>query len=136
MPLGSSSEAPVTIPGPSFAIARKTLEASRDRACLFDRSGGSFGAARGLLPEARFVAITFQSIGNLSEGAIWGRLPIDRMVLNRNPENYFAEIEQEHLRCRKYGSRYMVRGIRRSPDKMLVDTENLMGFLAKGVGAQ
>jgi len=71
MPLGSSSEAPVTIPGPSFAMTRKTLEAGPDRACVFDRSGGSLCAVLGLLPGTRFFAIAFQIIGNLSEGAIW-----------------------------------------------------------------
>ena len=37
------------------------------------------------------------------------------MVLNRNPENYFAEIEQS-----SFEPSNMVRGIGPSPDKMLL----------------
>lgn len=42
-------------------------------------------------------------------------IPIGRMVLNRNPENYFAEIEQA-----SFEPANMVRGIGPSPDKMLL----------------
>ena len=42
-------------------------------------------------------------------------IPIGRMVLNRNPENFFAEIEQA-----SFEPSNMVRGIGPSPDKMLL----------------
>jgi len=41
-------------------------------------------------------------------------IPIGRMVLNRNPENYFAEVEQA-----AFSPSHMVPGIEPSPDKML-----------------
>jgi len=40
--------------------------------------------------------------------------PIGRLVLNRNPENYFAEVEQS-----AFSPNHMVPGIEASPDKML-----------------
>jgi catalase len=43
------------------------------------------------------------------------QIPIGRMVLDRNPENYFAEIEQA-----SFEPANMVRGIGPSPDKMLL----------------
>jgi catalase len=42
-------------------------------------------------------------------------IPIGRMVLDRNPENYFAEVEQA-----AFEPANMVRGIGPSPDKMLL----------------
>jgi len=42
-------------------------------------------------------------------------VPVGRMVLNRNPENYFAEIEQS-----TFEPSNMVPGIGPSPDKMLL----------------
>eukprot|EP01099_Mayorella_cantabrigiensis_P008716 TRINITY_DN825_c0_g1_i1.p1 TRINITY_DN825_c0_g1~~TRINITY_DN825_c0_g1_i1.p1 ORF type:complete len:500 (-),score=93.99 TRINITY_DN825_c0_g1_i1:88-1587(-) len=41
-------------------------------------------------------------------------IPVGRMVLNRNPENYFAEVEQI-----AFAPSHMVPGIEPSPDKML-----------------
>jgi len=41
-------------------------------------------------------------------------IPFGRMVLNRNPENYFAEVEQS-----AFSPSHMVPGIEPSPDKML-----------------
>lgn len=43
------------------------------------------------------------------------QIPIGRMVLDRNPENYFAEIEQASFEPSNF-----VRGIGPSPDKMLL----------------
>ncbi len=42
-------------------------------------------------------------------------IPVGRMVLDRNPENYFAEVEQA-----AFEPANMVRGIGPSPDKMLL----------------
>lgn len=42
-------------------------------------------------------------------------IPVGKMVLNRNPENYFAEIEQI-----AFSPAQMVPGIEPSPDKMLI----------------
>jgi len=41
-------------------------------------------------------------------------VPFGRMVLNRNPENYFAEVEQS-----AFSPSHLVPGIEPSPDKML-----------------
>ncbi len=41
-------------------------------------------------------------------------IPVGRMVLNRNPENYFAEVEQA-----AFSPSHMVPGIEPSPDRML-----------------
>ena len=41
-------------------------------------------------------------------------IPVGKMVLNRNPKNYFAEIEQS-----AFNPASMVPGIEPSPDKML-----------------
>ena len=41
-------------------------------------------------------------------------VPVGRVVLNRNPENYFAEVEQV-----AFSPSYLVPGIEPSPDKML-----------------
>ena len=41
-------------------------------------------------------------------------IPVGKMVLNRNPSNYFAEIEQS-----AFNPASMVPGIEPSPDKML-----------------
>nr|ALU63753.1 catalase [Haliotis madaka] len=41
-------------------------------------------------------------------------IPVGRMVLNRNPKNYFAEVEQI-----AFSPAHMVTGIEASPDKML-----------------
>jgi len=41
-------------------------------------------------------------------------VPFGRLVLNRNPENYFAEVEQS-----AFSPSHMVPGIEASPDKML-----------------
>ncbi len=41
-------------------------------------------------------------------------IPVGRMVLNRNPANYFAEVEQI-----AFSPAHMVPGIEPSPDKML-----------------
>jgi len=41
-------------------------------------------------------------------------IPVGRLVLNRNPENYFAEVEQV-----AFSPSYLVPGIEPSPDKML-----------------
>ncbi|KAJ1673972.1 catalase A [Spiromyces aspiralis] len=41
-------------------------------------------------------------------------IPVGRMVLNRNPENYFAEVEQA-----AFSPSHMVPGIAPSPDRML-----------------
>src|SRR5256885_3686957 len=43
------------------------------------------------------------------------RIPVGRMTLNRNPENYFAEVEQS-----SFEPANMVPGIGPSPDKMLL----------------
>lgn len=42
------------------------------------------------------------------------RIPVGRLVLNRNPSNYFAEVEQL-----AFSPAHMVPGIEPSPDKML-----------------
>lgn len=41
-------------------------------------------------------------------------LPVGRMVLNRNPKNYFAEVEQI-----AFSPVHMIPGVEASPDKML-----------------
>lgn len=41
-------------------------------------------------------------------------IPVGRLVLNRNPENYFAEVEQA-----AFSPSHLVPGIEPSPDKML-----------------
>ena len=41
-------------------------------------------------------------------------IPVGRFVLNRNPKNYFAEVEQS-----AFCPAHMVPGIEPSPDKML-----------------
>lgn len=41
-------------------------------------------------------------------------IPVGRMVLNRNPSNYFAEVEQS-----AFSPAHMVPGVEASPDKML-----------------
>lgn len=41
-------------------------------------------------------------------------LPLGRMVLNRNPKNYFAEVEQI-----AFSPVHMIPGVEASPDKML-----------------
>jgi len=41
-------------------------------------------------------------------------IPIGKLVLNKNPENYFAEVEQA-----AFAPTHMVPGIEPSPDKML-----------------
>ena len=41
-------------------------------------------------------------------------LPVGRMVLNRNPKNYFAEVEQI-----AFSPAHMISGVEASPDKML-----------------
>ena len=41
-------------------------------------------------------------------------IPVGRVVLNRNPKNYFAEVEQS-----AFSPAHMVPGIEPSPDKML-----------------
>ncbi len=41
-------------------------------------------------------------------------IPVGRLVLNRNPANYFAEVEQI-----AFSPAHMVPGIEPSPDKML-----------------
>ncbi|EGG16996.1 catalase [Cavenderia fasciculata] len=63
----------------------------------------------------------FESIAKGGEPAwkVWPHkdyplIPIGRMVLNRNPENYFAEVEQA-----AFSPSHMVPGIEPSPDKML-----------------
>lgn len=40
--------------------------------------------------------------------------PVGRMILNRNPKNYFAEIEQL-----AFAPSHFIPGIEASPDKML-----------------
>jgi catalase len=51
------------------------------------------------------------------------------MVLNRNPKNYFAEVEQL-----AFSPAHMVPGIEPSPDKMLqVQDENKNNIFAKTV---
>ena len=47
-------------------------------------------------------------------------IPVGRMVLNRNPKNYFAEVEQS-----AFCPAHMVPGIEPSPDKMLQVTQML-----------
>lgn len=42
------------------------------------------------------------------------RIPVGRMVLNRNPTNYFAEVEQL-----AFAPSHLIPGIEPSPDKML-----------------
>jgi len=42
------------------------------------------------------------------------RIPIGRLVLNRNPQNYFAEVEQS-----AFAPAHLVPGIEPSPDRML-----------------
>jgi len=41
-------------------------------------------------------------------------IPVGRMVLNRNPKNYFAEVEQI-----AFSPAHMIPGVEASPDKML-----------------
>lgn len=41
-------------------------------------------------------------------------IPVGKFVLNKNPENYFAEVEQA-----AFAPTHMVPGIEPSPDKML-----------------
>jgi catalase len=41
-------------------------------------------------------------------------IPVGRMVLNRNPSNYFADVEQA-----AFSPVHMIPGIEPSPDKML-----------------
>lgn len=41
-------------------------------------------------------------------------IPVGRLTLNRNPKNYFAEVEQS-----AFSPAHMVPGIEASPDKML-----------------
>lgn len=41
-------------------------------------------------------------------------IPVGKIVLNRNPVNYFAEVEQS-----AFSPSHMVPGIEPSPDKML-----------------
>jgi catalase len=41
-------------------------------------------------------------------------IPVGRMVLNRNPKNYFADVEQI-----AFSPIHMIPGIEASPDKML-----------------
>ena len=41
-------------------------------------------------------------------------IPVGKLVLNRNPSNYFAEVEQV-----AFSPAHMVPGIEPSPDKML-----------------
>jgi catalase len=41
-------------------------------------------------------------------------IPVGRFVLNRNPKNYFAEVEQS-----AFSPAHLVPGIEPSPDKML-----------------
>jgi len=41
-------------------------------------------------------------------------IPVGRLVLNRNPQNYFADVEQS-----AFCPAHMVPGIEPSPDKML-----------------
>src|SRR6185312_3982177 len=63
---------------------------------------------RSSLPACSFVA-----------HAVWPHsdyplMPVGRLVLNRNPQNYFAEVEQA-----AFSPGNMVPGIEPSPDKML-----------------
>ncbi len=41
-------------------------------------------------------------------------IPVGKIVLNRNPRNYFAEVEQS-----AFSPAHVVPGIEASPDKML-----------------
>ena len=41
-------------------------------------------------------------------------IPVGRMVLNRNPANYFAEVEQI-----AFAPSHLIPGVEASPDKML-----------------
>ena len=72
------------------------------------------GIGSGILPDALlrliFVFVGFQ-IWPHSEYPL---IPVGKMVLNRNPKNYFAEIEQS-----AFNPASMVPGIEPSPDKML-----------------
>lgn len=49
-------------------------------------------------------------------------IPVGKMVLDRNPVNYFAEVEQM-----AFSPGNMVPGIEPSPDKMLQVCENVVG---------
>lgn len=46
-------------------------------------------------------------------------IPVGRIVLNRNPSNYFAEVEQA-----AFSPAHVVPGIEFSPDKMLQGLHN------------
>jgi len=50
--------------------------------------------------------------------------PVGKMVLDRNPSNYFADVEQS-----AYSPAHMIPGIEPSPDKMLQVFTNYIIFL-------
>ena len=48
-------------------------------------------------------------------------IPVGRMVLNRNPANYIAEVEQI-----AYAPSHLIPGVEASPDKMLQVSEHII----------
>ncbi|WP_034385743.1 catalase [Deinococcus sp. YIM 77859] len=70
-----------------------------------------------LMPDGEHPELDFDP---LDDTKIWPKeqfpwLPVGRMTLNRNPENYFAEVEQA-----AFGTGVLVDGLDFSDDKMLV----------------
>ncbi len=65
----------------------------------------------------RFIAVLVERVGFLVQ--VWPHkeyplIPVGRVVLNKNPVNYFAEVEQS-----AFSPAHVVPGIEFSPDKML-----------------
>jgi catalase len=51
-------------------------------------------------------------------------IPVGRLVLNRNPKNYFAEVEQI-----AFAPSHLIPGVEASPDKMLQVLKLLLTFI-------
>jgi len=69
-----------------------------------------------VMPEAEASSYRFNvfDITKVWPHADYPLIPVGRLVLNRNPTNYFAEVEQS-----AFSPSHLVPGIEPSPDRML-----------------